>query len=62
VRPAPGSSLSSLSFEVRKAAYVRYAGGLNSELMNDDQARWIGDGLELVVATLGVLEQEHPKQ
>ena len=34
---------------------------LSCETMNDEQARWIGDGLELVVATLGVLEQEHPK-
>lgn len=34
---------------------------LSSETMNDDQARWIGDGLEMVVGVLGMLEQEHPK-
>ncbi|MFL6579716.1 MAG: hypothetical protein ACJ8G2_03150 [Burkholderiales bacterium] len=34
---------------------------LNSETMNDDQANWIGDGLETLVAILGMLEQEHPK-
>lgn len=34
---------------------------LNSETMNDEQAKWIGDGLEMVVGVLGVLEQEHQK-
>ena len=34
---------------------------LASETMNDDQATWIGDGLEMVVGVLGALEQEHPK-
>ena len=34
---------------------------LNSETMNDDQATWIGDGFEMVVGVLGMLEQEHPK-
>ena len=34
---------------------------LNSETMNDDQANWIGDGLETLIAILGMLEQEHPK-
>ncbi len=34
---------------------------LNNETMNDEQAKWIADGLEMVVGVLGVLEQEHPK-
>ena len=34
---------------------------LDSESMNDEQAKWIGDGLEIVVGVLGMLEQEHPK-
>lgn len=34
---------------------------LSNETMNDDQAKWIGDGLEMVVGVLGMLEQEHPK-
>ena len=34
---------------------------LSSETMNDEQATWIGDGLERVVGVLGILEQEHPK-
>jgi len=34
---------------------------LNSETMNDAQAKWIGDGLEIAVGVLGMLEQEHPR-
>jgi len=34
---------------------------LNSETIDDGQAKWIGDGLEMVVGVLGMLEQEHPK-
>ena len=34
---------------------------LASETMNDEQAKWIGDGLETVVGVLGMLEEEHPK-
>ena len=34
---------------------------LASETMNDEQAKWIGDGLEMVVGVLGMLEREHPK-
>ena len=34
---------------------------LNSETMNDEQAKWIAYGFEPVVGVLGVLEQEHPK-
>ena len=34
---------------------------LASETMNDEQAKWIGVGLEMIVGVLGVLEQEHPK-
>jgi hypothetical protein len=34
---------------------------LNSETMNDSQATWIADGVEMVVAVLGVLEEAHPK-
>ena len=34
---------------------------LSSETMNDEQAKWIGDGLDMVVGVLGLLEQEHPK-
>jgi hypothetical protein len=34
---------------------------LASETMNDEQAKWIGDGLEMIVGVLGMLEQEHPK-
>lgn len=34
---------------------------LSGETMNDEQAKWIGDGLEMVVGVLGMLEQEHPK-
>ena len=34
---------------------------LASETMNDEQAKWIGDGLEIVVGVLGMLEQEHTK-
>jgi hypothetical protein len=29
--------------------------------MNDAQAKWIGDGLEIAVGVLGMLEQEHPR-
>ena len=34
---------------------------LTSETMNDEHANWIGDGLEVVVGVLEMLEQEHPK-
>ena len=34
---------------------------LNSETMNDEQAKLIADGFEMIVGVLGVLEQEHPK-
>ena len=34
---------------------------LASETMNDEQAKWIGTGLEIVVGVLGELEQKHPK-
>lgn len=34
---------------------------LNSETMNDEQAKWIADGFEMVIGVLGVLEQGHPK-
>lgn len=34
---------------------------LNSETMNDEQAKWIGGGLEMIVGILGMPEQEHPK-
>ena len=34
---------------------------LPSETMNDEQAKWIGDGLEMVVGVLGMLEREHPR-
>jgi hypothetical protein len=34
---------------------------LNNETMNDEQAKWIANGLEMVVGVLGMLEQEHPK-
>jgi hypothetical protein len=34
---------------------------LNSETMNDKQATWIGDGFEMVVGVLGILEQEQPR-
>jgi hypothetical protein len=34
---------------------------LSSETMNDEQAKWIADGFEMVVGVLGVLEQEHLK-
>ena len=32
---------------------------LDSETMNDEQAKRIGDGLEMVVSVLGMLAQEH---
>ena len=34
---------------------------LASETMNDEQAKWIGDGLVMVVGVLGVWEEEHPR-
>jgi hypothetical protein len=34
---------------------------LNSETMDDEKAKWIADGFEMVVVVWGVLEQEHPK-
>ena len=34
---------------------------IDSETMNDDQAKLIADGYEMVVGVLGVLEQEHTK-
>ena len=34
---------------------------LSSETMNDEQAKWIGDGPEMVVGALGMLEQKHSK-
>jgi hypothetical protein len=29
--------------------------------MNDAQTKWIGEGLEIAVGVLGILEQEHPR-
>jgi hypothetical protein len=29
--------------------------------MNDEQAKWIGAGFEMIVGVLKMLEQEHPK-
>jgi hypothetical protein len=34
---------------------------IDSETMNDDQAKLIADGYEMIVGVLGVLEQEHTK-
>ncbi len=34
---------------------------LSSQTLNDEQAKWIGDGMETIVGVLGMLEQEHPK-
>ncbi len=34
---------------------------LSSETINDEQAKWIGDGCEMVIGVLGMLEQEHQK-
>ena len=34
---------------------------LASETLNDDQAKWVRHGMEMVVGVLGMLEQEHPK-
>jgi hypothetical protein len=34
---------------------------LSSETMNHEQAKWIVDGVEMIVGVLGVLEEEHPK-
>ena len=34
---------------------------IDSETMNDDEAKLIADGYEMVVGVLGVLEQAHPK-
>ena len=34
---------------------------LTSETMNDEQATWIGDGFEMVVGVLGMLEHGHLK-
>jgi hypothetical protein len=31
---------------------------LNGEMMNDDLANWVGDGLETLIGVLGVLEQQ----
>ena len=30
---------------------------LNTETLNDEQAKWIADGFEMVVGVLGVLER-----
>ena len=35
---------------------------LNSEPMNNRQATWIEDALDMVVGVLGMLEQARPKQ
>jgi hypothetical protein len=35
---------------------------LNSGPMNDQQATWIEDALDMVVGVLGMLEQARPKQ
>lgn len=35
---------------------------LNSEPLNDKQARWIEDALDMVVGVLRMLEQAQPKQ
>jgi hypothetical protein len=35
---------------------------LASETMNDEQVKWIGDGLEIMVGVLGMLVQEDAKQ
>ena len=32
---------------------------LSSETMNDEQAGWIGNGLEMVVSVLAMLKQKH---
>ena len=34
---------------------------LTNETMNDEQAQWISEGLEMVIGVLGILEQSHPK-
>ena len=34
---------------------------LSSETMNDEQAKWIADGFEMVVGVLGWLERAQPK-
>jgi hypothetical protein len=31
------------------------------ETLNDEQAKWIADGFEMIVGVLDTLEQEHPK-
>jgi hypothetical protein len=34
---------------------------LTMETVDDDQARWLADGMETIVGALGTLEQQHPK-
>lgn len=34
---------------------------LSRETIDDDQATWLGDGMEIIVGILGSLETEHPK-
>ena len=35
---------------------------LSRETIDDDQATWLADGMEIIVGMLGSLETEHPKQ
>lgn len=34
---------------------------LSRETIDDDQATWLADGMEIIVGMLGSLENEHPK-
>jgi len=34
---------------------------LSRETIDDDQATWLADGMEVIVGMLGFLENEHPK-
>ena len=35
---------------------------LSRETIDDDQATWLADGMEVIVGMLGFLEEEKPKQ
>lgn len=59
MRPHFGSAVRPLSLEVRRVANADTLDVLASEKMNDEHAKWIGDGFEMVVGVLGILEQEH---
>ena len=47
--------------EIRSIAVYRLSGLLSRETIDDDQATWLADGMQIIVGILTSLEKEHPK-